>query len=93
MRRTIVALSILAAGLVGGSPAFADGQTDGGAAELGRPTGLAAPEPGRQESTTCGGTIGCTILRGACGLASGTYSEWHSRDHGHPHGICTWPWE
>ena len=83
MKRTIVALSILAAGLVGGSPAFADGPSGG----------LAAPEPGRQESTTCGGTIGCTILRGACGLVSGTYSEWHSRDHGHPHGICTWPSE
>jgi hypothetical protein len=44
-------------------------------------------------ATTCGGVVGCGILSAACALAGGTYSEWHSDDHGHPHGICTWPWE
>ena len=53
---------------------------------------LAAPT-GRQEATTCEGNVNCKILQGACDLVGGTYTGWDSRDHGHSHGICTWPWE
>lgn len=78
----------------------------GSAASAGRSDGFATPvdppPPPRGgtlvgappvRSTTCGGAVGCGILSGACALAGGTYSEWHSDDHGHTHGICTWPWE
>jgi len=93
MNRTLAALAIVAGALAGGAPAFADGQADSAVVAFPGLGKLTAPDPGRQESTTCGGEIGCAILGAACGLVSGTYSEWDSRDHGHPHGICTWPWE
>ncbi|MDJ0768223.1 MAG: hypothetical protein QNJ12_05490 [Ilumatobacter sp.] len=53
---------------------------------------LAVPDQ-RQHSTTCEGAVSCGILGGACELAGGTYTDWESSDHGHTHGICTWPWE
>ncbi|HWL42336.1 MAG TPA: hypothetical protein VNQ73_05285 [Ilumatobacter sp.] len=94
MIRTLTALVIGAASLMAGAPAFAG---DDLAARHDTPPpqvdDFKAPEPGRQESTTCEGAVICTILGAACRLAGGTYNEWDSRDHGHPHGICTWPWE
>jgi hypothetical protein len=57
------------------------------------PRGWTLVGGGPVPSTTCGGAISCGLLKTACGLAGGTYSEWHSSDHGHTHGICTWPWE
>lgn len=95
MNRTITALAIVAASLAVGAPAFAGGDlSDGG--DTPPPTGpgvIKAPDAGREESTTCAGEDGCALLKKACDLVSGTYTEWDSRDHGHPHGICTWPWE
>ena len=90
---TSIAIVILSLG-VGGA-------TSAGAGDLlGTPTDPPPPpRPGSlvghppAPATTCGGVVGCGILSAACALAGGTYSEWHSRDHGHPHGICTWPWE
>ncbi len=53
---------------------------------------LVAPEH-RQKSTTCEGGISCTILELDCESVGGTFTSWTCRDHGHTHGICTWPWE
>jgi hypothetical protein len=54
---------------------------------------LVSPTPGPSRATTCEGARQCDLLGDVCGFAGGTYSEWDSSDHGHPHGICTWPWE
>jgi hypothetical protein len=52
---------------------------------------LVGPPPVR--ATTCEGADSCGLLSAACDFVGGTYSEWESPDHRHPHGICTWPWE
>ncbi len=52
-----------------------------------------APGDSTARSTTCEGNVSCWLLEGACELAGGTYTGWHSNDrgHDHEHGICTWP--
>lgn len=94
MNRTLAALTIVAASLVTGAPAFAGDLSSGvDAPPPPAPADFKSPDDGREESTTCEGDDSCTFLRKVCDLVSGTYSEWESRDHGHTHGICTWPWE
>ena len=98
----IVGLAIAAAGLgVGAGVSASESTLDTSTSSLTtRPTPpppptsgeLVAPEH-RQQSTTCEGAIKCTLLQGACDLVGGTHTEWDSSDHGHAHGICTWPWE
>ena len=99
-RRIGTAIAILTLGLSAGSLGAGSAVSAGHADVLGTPT--APPPPPRPgtlvwtppaRATTCEGAVQCGILGGACALVGGTYSEWHSSDHGHTHGICTWPWE
>lgn len=45
------------------------------------------------KATTCEGDDQCGGLGKICDFFGGTFNSHHSRDHGHEHGICTWPWE
>ena len=64
-----------------------------GAGSVSAGDSYSTPNDRPQKSTTCEGTVRCKILEGACDLVGGTYTGWESSDHGHTHGICTWPWE
>ena len=100
-RRIGTAIAILTLGLSAGSLGVGSAVSAGHADVFGTPTApppppprlgtLVGPPPVR--ATTCEGADSCGLLSAACAFVGGTYSEWHSSDHGHTHGICTWPWE
>jgi hypothetical protein len=90
--KSAIALAVLAAGFTSAGTASARG--DAFAPNRTEPIGgLTTPAPEPQPSTTCEGNRQCGALRWACDLVGGTYSGWQSSDHGHEHGVCTWPWE
>ena len=95
MNRTLTALAVVAASLVTGAPTLAGADLSGGVDTPPPPApgAFKAPDAGPEEASTCEGEDNCAYLRKVCDFVSGTYTEWESRDHGHTHGICTWPWE
>lgn len=97
IKRTIAAITIGMAGLGVGAGSVAAGQYASPEEPPPPPPPttmdeLVSPER-RAESTTCEGAVQCKLLDSICGAVGGTYTDWTSRDHGHTHGICTWPWE